>query len=78
MIAFATTAEAIAQVPCKNGKVALIAAYLRMLSADDRATAAARFFTGNPFAQCEERTLAVAAGRSSRRHGPLGASATVS
>jgi len=58
MIAFAATAEAIGQLPGKNDKVALMAAYLRTLSDPDLA-AATRFFTGNPFAQREERTLSV-------------------
>jgi DNA ligase-1 len=58
MIAFAATAHAIAEASGKNDKVALMAAYLRTLADDDLA-AAARFFTGNPFAQREERTLAV-------------------
>jgi len=58
MRAFAAAARAIAEVSGKNDKVALMAAYLRTLADDDLA-AAARFFTGNPFAQREERTLAV-------------------
>jgi DNA ligase-1 len=58
MIAFAAAADAIARVPAKNEKVALMAAYLRTLADDDLA-AATRFFTGNPFAQREQRTLAV-------------------
>jgi DNA ligase-1 len=58
MIAFARTAQAIAGVPGKLDKIALMAGYLRTLGDDDLA-AAARFFTGDPFAQREERTLAV-------------------
>jgi DNA ligase-1 len=58
MIAFASTARQIGQVAGKNEKIALVAAYLRTLGDDDLA-AATRFFTGNPFAQHEERTLAV-------------------
>lgn len=58
MKAFAAAAQAIANVPGKNDKIALMAAYLRTLADDDLA-AATRFFTGNPFAQREERTLAV-------------------
>lgn len=58
VITFAATAQAIGQVPGKNDKVALMAAYLRTLADDDLA-AATRFFSGNPFAQREERTLAV-------------------
>jgi len=58
MRAFAAAARAIAEVSGKNDKVALLAAYLRTLADDDLA-AATRFFTGNPFAQREERTLAV-------------------
>lgn len=58
MIAFAATAQAIAGVSGKNEKVALMAAYLRTLADPDLA-AATRFFTGNPFAVREERTLAV-------------------
>ena len=58
MKAFAAAAQAIANVPGKNDKIALMAAYLRTLADDDLA-AATLFFTGNPFAQREERTLAV-------------------
>ncbi|GAC1541454.1 MAG: ATP-dependent DNA ligase [Candidatus Velthaea sp.] len=58
MIAFARTARAIAETPGKNEKVALVAAYLRDLTDEDLA-AAARFFTGNPFAQREERSLSL-------------------
>lgn len=58
MIAFAAAAQAIARVSAKTEKVALMAAYLRTLADDDLA-AATRFFTGDPFAVREERTLAV-------------------
>jgi DNA ligase-1 len=58
MRAFAAAAQAIAEVSGKNDKVALMAAYLHTLADDDLA-AATRFFTGNPFAVREERTLAV-------------------
>ena len=58
MIGFARTARAISQTPGKIEKVALVATYLRELSDADLA-AAARFFTGNPFAQREERTLSL-------------------
>jgi DNA ligase-1 len=58
MIAFARTAHAIGAVPGKLEKIALMADYLRTLADDDLA-AATRFFTGNPFAQREERRLAV-------------------
>lgn len=58
MIAFARTADAIAAVPGKLEKIARLAAYLRDLDDADLA-AAARFFTGNPFAAREERTLAI-------------------
>lgn len=58
MIAFARTAQAIGSVTGKIEKVTHMAGYLRTLADEDLA-AAARFFTGNPFAQREERTLAV-------------------
>lgn len=58
MIAFAATAQAVADVSGKNDKIALMAAYLRPLP-DVDLSAATRFFTGDPFAQREERTLAV-------------------
>jgi DNA ligase-1 len=58
LIAFALTAQAVGSVPGRNEKIALMAAYLRTLP-DGDLPAAARFFTGNPFAQREERTLAV-------------------
>jgi len=58
MVAFAATAQAIAQAAGKNDKIALMAAYLRALPESDLA-AATRFFTGNPFPQAEQRALAV-------------------
>ena len=58
MIAFAATAARIAQTPGKLDKIALVAAYLQTLDDPDLA-AATRFFTGNPFAQREDRTLAI-------------------
>lgn len=56
--AFARTAEAIASVGGKLEKVALLAAYLRSLD-DPDLIAAARFFTGRPFAARDERTLSI-------------------
>jgi DNA ligase-1 len=56
MIAFARASATIAATASKREKVALVAAYLRTLADDDLAPAA-RFFTGNPFAQRSERTL---------------------
>ena len=58
MIAFANGCAAIAATPSKLEKIALVAAYLGALDDADLA-AAARFFTGNPFAQRDERTLAL-------------------
>jgi ATP-dependent DNA ligase I len=58
MIEFARTCRRVSETPGKNDKIALLGEYLRTLSHDDL-TAAARFFTGNPFAQRESRTLAV-------------------
>lgn len=58
MLAFATTCEAIAATPSKLAKIERVAHYLRSLPEPDLA-AAARYFTGNPFAQREERTLAI-------------------
>jgi len=58
MIGFARTCAAIAATPSKLEKIARVADYLQTLSDPDLA-AAARFFTGDPFAQREERTLAV-------------------
>ena len=56
MIAFARTCAAIAATSSKLEKVALVAAYLRELDDADLAPAA-RFFTGNPFAHSDERSL---------------------
>ena len=56
MIAFARTCAAIAATPGKLEKIALVAAYLRELGDADLAPAA-RFFTGNPFAHADERSL---------------------
>ncbi len=56
MIAFAGTCAAIASTSGRLEKIALLAAYLRSLDDPDLAPAA-RFFTGNPFAQRDERTL---------------------
>jgi len=58
MIEFARTCVAISQTPKKLEKIALLAAYLRTLADDDLA-AATRFFTGDPFAAADGRSLAV-------------------
>src|SRR6202011_509459 len=58
MIAFGLTCAAIAATAGKLEKIALVAAYLRELDDDDLAPAT-RYFTGNPFPQARERTLAV-------------------
>ena len=58
MIAFANTCAAIAATAGKLDKIALVAAYLRSLDRADLAPAT-RFFTGNPFAQRDERSLAL-------------------
>jgi DNA ligase-1 len=58
MIEFAAAAQSIATTAAKTEKIAIVAAYLGTLADPDLA-AAARFFTGNPFAVREERTLAV-------------------
>src|SRR5579862_2981033 len=55
---FAATAAAIAERSGKLEKIALLADYLRELD-DADLVAAARFFTGNPFAARDNRTLAV-------------------
>lgn len=57
MIAFGRTASAIAATASKLEKIALVAAYLRDLDDADLAPAT-RFFTGNPFPQAHERSLA--------------------
>jgi DNA ligase-1 len=56
VIVFAETCAAIAATASKLEKIALVAAYLRARDDVDLAPAA-RFFTGNPFAQRSERTL---------------------
>ena len=56
MIAFGRACAAIAATASKLEKVALVAEYLRGLNDDDLAPAA-RFFTGNPFAHADERSL---------------------
>jgi DNA ligase-1 len=58
VIAFARTCAALAATTGKLEKIALVAGYLAGL-ADDDLDAAARFFTGNPFPQREDRSLAV-------------------
>ncbi len=55
---FASTAERIASEPAKLAKVALLADYFRNLD-DDDLVAAARFFSGGPFAARDRRTLAL-------------------
>jgi len=58
MIDFARTCAAIAATASKLEKVALVADYLRERDDADLAPAA-RYFTGNPFPQAQERSLAV-------------------
>jgi DNA ligase-1 len=58
MIDFARTCSAIAATASKLEKIALVADYLREREDADLAPAA-RFFTGNPFPQAQERSLAV-------------------
>ncbi|MEA2785722.1 MAG: ligase 1 [Candidatus Eremiobacteraeota bacterium] len=58
MIAFARTCAAIAATASKLEKIALVADYLRERDDADLAPAA-RYFTGNPFPQAQERSLAV-------------------
>ena len=58
MLAFGAACEAIAATPSKREKIRRLAAYLAALGDDDLA-AAARYFTGNPFAAREQRTLAI-------------------
>jgi DNA ligase-1 len=55
---FAATAELIASHPAKLEKIALLAEYLRWLD-DADLLAAARFFSGTPFAAKDQRTLSV-------------------
>jgi DNA ligase-1 len=56
MIRFAQACAAIAATASKLEKVALVAAYLRELD-DAELAPAARFFTGNPFAHSDQRSL---------------------
>jgi DNA ligase-1 len=56
MLAFAQTCAAIAATASKLEKIALVAGYVRGLGDADLAPAA-RFFTGNPFAHADERSL---------------------
>ncbi len=58
MIGFARTCAAIAATASKLEKIALVAGYLRELGEADLAPAT-RYFTGNPFPQAQERSLAV-------------------
>lgn len=58
MIAFGRTCAAIAATASKLEKIALVAEYLRGLDDADLAPAA-RYFTGNPFPQGQERSLTV-------------------
>lgn len=55
---FALTAQRIAATPAKLEKIALLADYLRSLD-DADLLAAARFFTGNPFAARDRRKLSI-------------------
>jgi DNA ligase-1 len=57
MIAFAQTCAAVSMSSSKIEKVRLVASYLMQLS-DADLDAAARFFSGNPFPQAQERALA--------------------
>jgi DNA ligase-1 len=58
MIAFGRTCAAIAVTASKLEKIALVAEYLRGLD-DTDLPPATRYFTGNPFPQAQERSLAV-------------------
>jgi DNA ligase-1 len=58
VIAFARTSAALAATSGKLEKIGLVAGYLAGLDDDDLG-ACARFFTGNPFPQREDRSLAV-------------------
>jgi len=58
VIAFARACAAIAATASKLEKIALVANYLAELDDADLAPAT-RFFTGNPFPQAQERSLAV-------------------
>ena len=55
---FAETAAAVASEPGKLKKIGLIAAYFSSLH-DNDLEAVARFFTGNPFAARDQRTLGI-------------------
>ncbi|HVN69533.1 MAG TPA: ATP-dependent DNA ligase [Candidatus Binatia bacterium] len=55
---FAATAQRIAEQPAKLAKIELLAEYLRSLG-DADLLAAARFFTGTPFAARDRRTLSI-------------------
>ena len=55
---FAQTAQRIASNPGKLEKIAVLASYFRTLD-DADLIAAARFFTGNPFAARDRRTLSI-------------------
>ncbi|HZX68181.1 MAG TPA: hypothetical protein VFE70_04810, partial [Candidatus Elarobacter sp.] len=58
MIAFGRTCAAIAATASKLEKIALVADYLAALDDDDLAPGT-RYFTGNPFPQAQDRSLAV-------------------
>ncbi len=58
MIRFATVCDAIAATAGKNGKIELLAQYLKSVDAADL-EAAAYFFTGNAFARREQKTLSL-------------------
>ncbi|HET9393233.1 MAG TPA: hypothetical protein VFO29_06930 [Candidatus Rubrimentiphilum sp.] len=58
MVRFGQTCAAIAARAGKLEKIALLAEYLRSLS-DADLSAAARFFTGNPFAARDQRSLGI-------------------
>jgi DNA ligase-1 len=58
MLQFARACESIAATPAKTEKVARLAEYLRALD-DADLESAARFFTGNPFAQRDQKNLSL-------------------
>jgi DNA ligase-1 len=58
VIAFGQTCAAIGATASRLEKIALVAAYLRGLDDGDLAPAT-RYFTGNPFAQGDERSLSI-------------------
>ncbi|MDB5072419.1 MAG: hypothetical protein JWM87_3530 [Candidatus Eremiobacteraeota bacterium] len=58
MIVFARTCAVIAATASKLEKISLVATYLRDLTNGDLAPAT-RYFTGNPFPQAQDRSLAV-------------------